>query len=106
MDVDKVFNVGRAAVADLREKVNIACNNEDKGNYEGPDLSFNPYKPNQNMDFGNSKKKRDTIFIVERPVGNGINVSGNSGGDTNIIVSGENSFNTLNTMQSAQLKYT
>ena len=106
MDVDKVFNVGRAAVADLREKVNIACNNEDKGSDEGPDLSFNPYKPNQNMDFGNSKKKRDTIFIVERPVGNGINVSGNSGGDTNIIVSGENSFNTLNIMQSAQLKYT
>ena len=106
MDVDKVFNVGRAAVADLREKVNIACNIEDKGSDEGPDLSFNPYKPNQNMDFGNSKKKRDTIFIVERPVGNGINVSGNSGGDTNIIVSGENSFNTFNTMQSAQLKYT
>ncbi len=106
MDVDKVFNVGRAAVADLRDRVNIACNNEDKGSDEGPDLSFNPYKPNQNMDFGNSKKKRDTIFIVERPVGNGINVSGNSGGDTNIIVSGENSFDTFNTMQSAQLKYT
>ena len=106
MDVDKVFNVGRAAVADLREKVNIACNNEDKGSDEGPDLSFNPYKPNQNMDFGNRKKKRDTIFIVERPVGNGINVSGNSGGDTNIIVSGKNSFDTFNTIQSAQLKYT
>ena len=106
MDVDKVFNVGRAAVADLREKVNIACNNEDKGSDEGPDLSFNPYKPNQNMDFGNGKRRRDTIFVVERPVSNGINVSGNSGGDTNIIVSGENSFNTFNTMQSAQLKYT
>ena len=106
MDVDKVFNVGRAAVADLRDRVNIACNNEDRESGEGPDLSFNPYKPSRNMDFGNGKKKRDTIFIVERPVGNGINVSGNSGGDTNIIVSGENSFDTFNTMQSAQLKYT
>ena len=106
MDVDKVFNVGRAAVADLREKVNIACNNEDKGSDEGPDLSFNHYKPNQNMDFGNSKKKRDTIFIVERPVGNGINVSGNSGGDTNVTIKRGNPFDTFNTIQSAQLKYT
>ena len=106
MDVDKVFNVGRAAVADLRDRVNIACNNENRESDEGPDLTFNPYKPNQNMDFGNGKRRRDTIFVVERPVSNGINVSGNSGGDTNIIVSGENSFNTFNTMQSAQLKYT
>ena len=58
------------------------------------------------MDFGNSKKKRDTIFIVERPVGNGINVSGNSGGDTNVTIKRGNPFDTLNTIQSAQLKYT
>ena len=106
MDVDKVFNVGRAAVADLSEKVNIACSNEDKSSDEGPDLSFNPYKPSKNMDFGNGKKRRDTIFVVEKPIGNGISVSGNSGGDTNIIVSGKNSFDTFNTIQSAQLKYT
>ena len=106
-DLDSVFNVAKAAIADLRSRVNVACNNEDiSRNGEGPDLTFNPYKPNQNMNFGNGKRRRDTIFVVDRPVGNGINVSGNSGGDTNITIMGQNSFDTFNTMQSAQLKYT
>ena len=109
MDIDSIFNLAKKGFADFKgiAKKEVVCENLNLYNSDdGPDLSFNPYKPNQNMNLGNGKRKRrDTIFVVERPVG-GISVGNNSGGDTNIIVNGENSFDTFNTMQSAQLKYT
>ena len=108
MDIDNTFNVAKQAISDFK----IAYNKEQNPKGRKPpakntndDLAFNPM--DRNMDFGRTKSKRDTIFIIEKPVnGSGVNVASAGGGNgrTNIIRTDDSKL--LNNLQSAGLKFT
>ena len=108
MDIDNTFNVAKQAISDFK----IAYNKEQNPKGRKPpakntndDLAFNPM--DRNMDFGRTKSKRDTIFIIEKPVnGSGVNVASAGGGNgrTNIIRTDDSKL--LNNLQNTKLKFT
>ena len=74
---------------------------------ENPDLvSLNPRQRNTNLNLNNRKSKRNNILIIEKEVDNGTGVNMNSGGGGIMVVNGPSIANTLNNIQSAELKYT
>ena len=75
---------------------------------KGPEI-FNPIDPQNrsNKNLGVPKRKRNTIFIVEKAVGNnGIQFNGGSGESSTNFSSSSSMASALNTLQSAELKYT
>jgi len=75
---------------------------------KGPEI-FNPIDPQNrsNKNLGVPKRKRNTIFIVEKAVGNnGIQFNGGSGESSTNFARSSSMASALNTLQSAELKYT
>jgi len=67
---------------------------------------LNPRQRNTNINLNNRKSRRNNILIFEKEVNNGGGVNMNSGGGGIKVINGSSVANTLNNIQSAELKYT
>ena len=106
--VGETQDVYNSALASITEFTNAKCDKGEKSRPpENPDMALlNPRQRNTNINLNNRKSRRNNILIFEKEVNNGGGVNVDSGGGGMQFIDNPSIANTLNNIQSAELKYT